>query len=286
MKQIHLPIIIIALFFLVTGCDRKSSQDSAAQNAAYDRVIKTKKLRVAYISYPPSFIKDANTGAYSGIMHEVLQEMAKRLDLQVDYTEETAWGTMIEAVNNGRVDLVCTGLWPNATRGKLVDFTAPVYFSPIKAYVKAGNAAFDGNLTAIASKSVKIATIDGEMTSIVSKADFPEATAVAHPQTTDISQMLLEIGTGKADVTFVEPAVAAGFLQKNPNMVQDVRNVAPVRVFPNVMMVAKTEGKLLSTLNTAMEEVANTGVIDRIVSKYEIAPGLFLRRQLPYRTSP
>jgi hypothetical protein len=51
-------------------------------------------------------------------------------------------------------------------------------------------------------------------------------------------------------------------------------------------MVAKSEGKLLSTLNTAMEEVANTGVIDRIVAKYERTPGLFLRRQFPYRTSP
>lgn len=250
------------------------------------RVMQTKTLHVGYISYPPSFIKDANTGAYSGIMHEVLEEMAKRMDLKVEYSEETAWGTMIEAVNSGRVDLVCTGLWPNATRGKLVDFTQPVYFSPIKAYVRAGNAAFDGKLSAINSKVVKIATIDGEMTSIIAKADFPDATPDSHPQTTDIAQMLLEIGTGKADVTFVETAVAAGFLQQNPGMVEEVKNVAPLRVFPNVMMVSKDEGKLLSTLNTAMDEVANTGVVDRIVGKYERVPGLFMRRQFPYRSSP
>jgi polar amino acid transport system substrate-binding protein len=219
-------------------------------------------------------------------MHEILQEMAKRMDLKVEYTEETAWGTMIEAVNSGRVDLVCTGLWPNATRGKLVDFTHPVYFSPIKAYVKAGNTAFDGKLSAINSKSVKIAMIDGEMTSIISRADFPDATPDSHPQTTDIAQMLLQIGTNKADVTFVEPAVAAGFLQQNPGMVEEVKDVPPVRVFPNVMMVSKDEGKLLSTLNTAMEEVANTGVVDRIVDKYEKVPGSFMRRQLPYRRSP
>jgi polar amino acid transport system substrate-binding protein len=278
-------VFVIAGAFMLAGCPERSAT-ATTQDRAYKRVIETKTLRVAYISYPPSFIKDANTGAYSGIMHEVLQEMAKRMDLKVDYAEETAWGTMIEAVNGGRVDLVCTGLWPNATRGKFVDFTAAVYFSPIKAYVKAGNTAFDGKLSAINSKGVKIATIDGEMTSIISKADFPEATADSHPQTTDIAQMLLEIGTGKADVTFVETAVAAGFLQKNPGTVEEVKNIAPVRVFPNVMMLSKDEGKLLSTLNTAMDEVANTGVVDRIVAKYETVPGLFMRRQLPYRSSP
>jgi ABC-type amino acid transport substrate-binding protein len=279
------PVLMIAGVFLFSGCPERSATGTS-QDRAYKRVMDTKTLRVAYISYPPSFLKDANTGTYSGIMHEVLQEMAKRMDLKVDYAEETAWGTMLEAVNGGRVDVVCTGLWPNATRGKFVDFTAAVYFSPIKAYVRAGNTAFDGKLTAINAKGVKIATIDGEMTSIISKTDFPEATADSHPQTTDIAQMLLEVGTGKADVTFVETAVAAGFLQKNPGMVEEVKNIAPIRVFPNVMMVSKDEGKLLSTLNTAMDEVANTGVVDRIVAKYETLPGLFMRRQLPYRSSP
>lgn len=276
-------IPLVALALAIASCNRTDS-GTGGKPGAYDRVLQTKTLRVAYISYPPSFIKDANTGNYSGIMHEVLQEIAKRMELKVEYVEETAWGTMIEAVNSGRVDIVCTGLWPNATRGKLVDFTDPVYFSPIKTYVKAGNTTFDGKLSAINSKSVKIAAIDGEMTSIIAKADYPDATVQSYPQTTDIGQMLQEINGNKAQVTFVEPAVANEFAQKNPDVIEEVKGVPPVRVFPNVMMVSKSEPKLLSALNIALAEVANTGVIDRIVAKYEKAPGLFLRRQLPYRS--
>ena len=278
-----LPLAVLAL--PLAGCNPVGT-GGGAKSTAYDHVLQTKTLRVAYISYPPSFIKDANTGAYSGIMHEVLQEMAKRMELKVEYVEETGWGTMIEAVNSGRVDIVCTGLWPNATRGKFVDFTDPVYFSPIKAYVKVGNTAFDGKLSAINSKDVKIAVVDGEMTSIIAKADFPDAAALAHPQNTDIAQMLQEINTGKAQVTFVEPAVANEFVQRNPNVIEEVKGVPPIRVFPNVMMVSKSEPKLLSMLNIAMGEVANTGVMDRIVARYEKAPGLFLRPQSPYRSAP
>ena len=274
------------LFVMVALTLASSAQAETNKPSTYDRVLKTKTIRVAYISYPPSFIKDANTGSFSGIFYEVIQEMAKRMELKVDFVEETTWGTMIESVNSGRVDVVCTGLWPNSTRGKFADFTAAVYFSPIKAYVKAGNNAFDGKLSAINSKNVTIAAIDGEMASIIANADFPNATVHGLPQTTDIAQMLLEVSSGKSVVTFVEPAVANAFLAKNAGSVKEVKNVSPLRVFPNVMMVAKGESEFLSMLNISMDELANTGTIDKIIAKYEKTPGLFLRRQLPYRTSP
>ena len=87
-------------------------------------------------------------------------------------------------------------------------------------------------------------------------------------------------------MTFVEPAVANGFLAKNPGTVEPVKGIAPLRVFPNVMMVAKGDAELLSMLNTALEEASNTGAVDRIISAYEPAPGLFLRRNVPYRLGP
>lgn len=275
-------LAIASIVSLAITWQRRPTTDSPS-TGAYERVLDSRKIRVAYISYPPSFIKDANTAEYSGIFHEVLSEMASRMELEIEYVEETAWGTMIESVRSGRVDLVCTGIWPNATRGKLVDFTDPVYFSPIRAYVKAGNDRFTGDLSKVDSPEVKVATIDGEMSSIISKADFPSATVHALPQTTDISQLLLEVATGKAEITFVEPAIANAYLEKNPGSIAEVKSVPPVRVFPNVMMIAKGENELLSMLNIALNEIANTGHVDRIVSKYETTPGLFLRRRPPYR---
>ena len=275
----------LALVMVLAGCDGSKSANTN-KPSAYDRILQTKTLRVAYITYPPSFIKDPNTGKYSGIMNDVLQEMAKRLDFKVEYVEETAWGAMIESINSGRVDLVCTGLWPTAGRGKLVDFTDPVYFSPIRTYVRVGTTSFDGNLSAINSKGVKIAAIDGEMTSIIAQSDYPNATVQSYPQNTDIAQMLQEVQDGKAEVTFVESAVAADFSQKHPGVITEVKNVNPVRVFPNVMMVSKSEPKLLSALNAAMNEVADAGVMDRIVLSYSKTPGVFLLRAKPYRLEP
>lgn len=264
------------------GCSQHETVARSLQ-PAFDRVIGSKSITIGYISYPPSLVKDPNTGSISGIFHDVLEEIGRRADLTLKFSEEVTWGTMIEAVNSQRVDLICTGLWPNSTRAKLADFSEPIYFSPIKAYVKSGNTSFDSDLSKADAQAISIATIDGEMTSIIAKTDFPHATAHSLPQSTDVSQVLLEVAGGKASLTFVEPAIARDFLEKNPGSVREVTGVQAVRVFPNVLMVAKGETKLVSFLNTAIEELMSTGFVDRVVSSYEKSPGLFFRRSLPYR---
>ncbi len=216
-KRKSLAALAILLALLTWGFSSCRSNQGTPQNEdVYERMLRKGALRVGYISYPPSFIKDPNSGQMSGIFHEVLLEAGKNLDLKIDYTEEVGWGTMIEAVRSDRVDLVCTGIWPTSARGKAADFTTPLYYSTVLAYTAANNSRFDGNLEAANDPNVRIASIDGEMTSIIAKDDFPKAQNNGLPQSTDISQVLLEVATDKADITFVEPAVAGGFISSNP----------------------------------------------------------------------
>jgi ABC-type amino acid transport substrate-binding protein len=119
------------------------------------------------------------------------------------------------------------------------------------------------------------------MTSIIARTDFATAVLQGLPQTSDISQVLLEVATRKADVTFVEPAVAGAYMASNPGTIAPVADVPPLRIFPNVMMVGKGEVELLSTLNIALEELVNTGFVQRVVDKYEQYPGSFERRRPP-----
>jgi polar amino acid transport system substrate-binding protein len=285
-KQIKhsLSAIMLVASLLFFGCAGKENQNSntTATKTTYNKVLESKTIRVGYISYPPSFVKDPNTKNLSGIFYDVLMEAGRNMEIKIDFVEEVGWGTMVEAIQSGKVDLVCTGIWPNSTRGKFVDFTNAIYYSPIKAYVRAGNTKFDGNLKTINSKDVKIAAIDGEMTSIIAQFDFPDAQTAKMPQNTDVSQVLLDVASNKADVTFVEPAIANEYLAKNPGSIKEVAGVEPLRVFPNVMMIPKGDVKFQSMLNIAIEELANNGFVDKIINKYEKYPNSFYRRQSPY----
>lgn len=284
MKKIKLTlIVIVVLITSLIGCSKLDELASPTKSTVYDRVLKTSEIKVGYISYPPSFIKDPNTGELSGIFYEVIEAVAKNMDIKLKYTEEVSWGTMIEALNTGRVDIVVTGIWPTSARGKKADFTIPIYYSVVKAYTRAENSSFDGNIKKIDSSDITISTIDGEMTSIIASSDFPNAKTASLAQTSDISQVLLEVASGKADLSFVEPAIAQEYIKNNPNKIKAIEGVQPLRVFPNVMMINKGEEKFLSMINTAIGELNNNGYVDKIINKYEKYPESFKRVALPYR---
>ena len=89
------------------------------------------------------------------------------------------------------------------------------------------------------------------------------------PQQTDVSQLLLQITSGKADITFVEPAIADAFLAKNPGSIKRVSGVDPVRLFPNTFLFRKGDTGLRDAINIAVIELTNSRRISAIVKPFD-----------------
>lgn len=281
-KNKLLLLTVLCLLFAL-GCNSKNNTSTEQQTKTlYQKIVERGSIKVGYVSYPPSFIVNSDK-TFSGIFYEVSEKIGENLGLKIEYVQEVSWDNMIETIKSGKVDMICTGIWPTSQRGKHVDFANPFFYSVVKAYTYAGNQKFDNNLSAINSPEVKISSIDGEMTSIIANMDFPKAMRVDITQLTGVSQTLLEVASRKADITFVEPIVALEFLDKNPNSIREIKGVKPLRVFPNSMMIPKNEEDFKSTLNIAINEMINNGFIDRVIDKYEKYPGSYSRVQLPYR---
>lgn len=280
-------VIIFAIFSIVLlgACQNTPVQQAnQSQETVYGRAIKAGKIRCAYVVYPPGTMKDPNTGKLSGIAVETIEEAGKNLGLSVEWTEEVGWGTMIEGLETNRYDLVVSGIWPNASRAKLVAFSEPLYYSGIGVYVRQSDNRFSGNLGAFNSENMKIATIDGEMSDIIARNQFPRAQRISLPQLSDVSQLLLNVSQGRADVTFVEPYIGNSFLQNNPGTVKNLVPQKPIRVFGNTVMFRRGQPEFESMLNAAIVELINSGFVDGLVDKYETFPGSLYRRSLPYQT--
>lgn len=267
----------------LTSCSRTGNVEVSKRVSLYDRVMQSGKIRCAYVLYSTFSIKDPNTGKLSGLGTDALELVAKNLGLKIEYTEEVGWGTMIEGLQQGRYDIVNCPVWTNSNRARLVDFSDPLCFSPIFAYVKAGDKRFVDNLKAINSDKIKIATIDGGTVEVIARSDFPKARKESLPQLSDVSQMLLTVTTGKADVVFTEPAVAALFLKHNPGELVNIDPTNPVRVFSNCWMFNRGEMEFKDMLNTALSEAMNSGAVEKIIRKYEPAPNAIYRVATPYR---
>lgn len=275
-------LIVIALS--LTGCANGTVRQTSTSTSLYERVMKQGKIRCGYVVNFPGCIKDPNTGKMSGVGVDTLEMLGKNLGLPVEWTEEVGWGSMLEGLQNNRYDIVGSPVWTNSNRARLADFSKPLYFSPIYAWVKAGNKKLTSVTSALLdSDKCSIATIDGETAEIIAKEDFPNAKKVSLPQMSDPSQNLLTVSSGKADLTFAESAVAAGFLKTNPGSVQILSPDHPVRVFPNCWMFRRGEMEFKDMLDAALDQVVNSGAEDKILRKYEPAPNTLYRVALPYQ---
>ncbi len=278
---LFLALVSTTLIFLSCNNNNNTNTNKIENKTVYNKILRTKTLRVGYIHYPPAFIKDPNTGEYSGIFYEVLEEVGKNLDLKIKYVQEVGWGDMIEALQSDKVDIINQQIWPTAQRGKYADFLNPIYYISVDPYVRYNDNRFDNNIELLNSKDIKIVTLDGEMTSIIAKYDFPLAQTISLPQTTNVSQLPLEVVAKKGDVTFLDNKTGKLFIKNNPNQLKKVENVDPLRIFPNCMMIKKGENNLQSMLNIAIEEVRNNGFIDKVIQKYEPLPNTYYRVALP-----
>ena len=288
-KTIGIPFLIVVLLCAMAlniACTQTNASSSAAAPkpaAVYDRVASSRTLRAAYITYPPAVIRDPKTGQLTGTFVETLERAAENLGWKVVWTEEVGWGAQIEGLQNNRYDIVGSPVWANPTRARLTTLSRPVYYSGIGIYVRNGDKRFIKNTTAIDQGNVKIATIDGETADLIARTQFPRAQRVSLPQLSDISEMFLQITTGKADVAFAEPYFGLAFQRANPNSISNIAVAAPIKTLGNCFMMKAGELQLKQALDVAIEDLQNSGFVDRVLDKYEPAPNTFYRVAQPYR---
>ncbi|GHU78444.1 hypothetical protein FACS1894145_0380 [Bacteroidia bacterium] len=277
MKKYFASLISVILVFTLFSCNPTTSENRNSDTAVYDRVIKSGTLKACFLTYPPACMKDTKTGTMSGIFVEVLQKACDNLGLKLEWTEEVGWSSQIEGLETDRYDIVGSPVWANPTRGRLTTMTIPVYYSGIGVFVRANENRFTSNFDLINSPDVRIGTIDGETADLIARTDYPEAKRISSTQVTEISQKLLDLASNKCDVVFTEPYYAYEYSKNNPGTIKNIAEANPIRLFGNSYMFKKNEFQLQQMLNVAIQDLINSGYVDKVISKYEPAPRLFYR---------
>ncbi len=272
---------VLLVFVLVFGLFAKSV---SATESVYDRVIRTSTIRCGYITGAPYLMKDPKTGNISGIWYEYVEELGRQLGLKINWAEEVGLGDFPTALDANRVDMMCVGLWVSPARAKATDFITPITFQIVEAYVRAGDKRFDDKLEAINKKDVTVSCIDGEMAQSIAAEDFPKAKQLCMPQLTPFADMMLNLTSRKADITFASPAAIRTFNAANPDKkLEKVKTSYPLRVFPESMPVKRGEEEFRRMIDHVTGFLLNTGKIETILHKYETESGGFHRVAKPYQ---
>lgn len=283
MKITHFIICIIisalagysAAHFSYPSNMEESYQKS--EETVYDRVMRTGVIRCSYVVYSPTIMKDPNTKQLSGIIYDLMNEMAKKLNLKVEWTEELTWATYTQSISYDRSDVFCGPGWslPNETR--VAEVVGPIFFSGIGVWVRPGDERFNNDLNAINSPEVKISALDGSIAADLQRDYFPKAKLLSAPQTTDYSFNALNVANKKADVTFIEVYQGNEYSAANPEQIVNIRQHEPFQLYPNVLLVKKGEFEFQSMLQNILNNMRRNGEVDKIIDKYEKYPSSFYR---------
>jgi polar amino acid transport system substrate-binding protein len=249
----------------------------------YERVMRTRTIRCGYLTWPPILMKDPNTGEMSGIFYDYTEELGKRLGFKVEWNEEVGTASFVEGLKNNRFDAASFGVWPNASRAKEIDFSQPIYYIAIAMFVREGDTRFDGNAIAANDPNITISVMDGAINSFVAAEDFPKAKTISVSQNSTYAEAFLNVTTGKADIVLADFPAAREFMAHNPGKLRLVANVEPLRAFGNTIGIKKGEYELARMLNVATEEMLQSGVIDKILARYEKYHGSLYRVAKPYQ---
>ena len=268
-----------------TGAQRNEAASTmATKESAYERVMRTGTLRCGYILYPKAIERDLNTGALSGMVYDVMEEVGKQLSLKIEWTEEAGFASIFDGLKTSRYDVVCFTFSQTPGRARVTEFTAPIIFYPYFLYARADDNRFDNAYEKINDPAVKVAILEGELSQTVKAEDFPKALAVYMTSLADINQVLLQVSMGKADIAMTEPSSSEEFLLKNPGKLKRVPGPS-LRMQATGVDVAVGEEALKSLLDTTIRALHATGFIERVVNKYTTSPDQFYYPAKPWGES-
>ena len=277
-------IFLIATCFIIYYQLRNDHVISQSNNPnRLEQVLESGKLRVSYIVFPPYITRDSSSGKLGGVFYDFVNELGNNLSLEVEWTEEINIGNLSAGFKSNRYDLVATPLWRNASRAKQVDFSIPLFYSSVAAYVRNGDTRFDNNLSAINSPDVTIAAIDGELAGEIAKISYPLAKLDSKPQIVDYSQLLLEVASGKADITFYNELFGNRYMAKNSGKIQKVKTEYPIRLFAETFLLPNGEYEFSSTINAALNELLENGSLERAFLNNGLDPKEYHLRAKPYQ---
>ncbi|MDF1610047.1 transporter substrate-binding domain-containing protein [Hoeflea sp. YIM 152468] len=93
-------------------------------------------------AYPPLQFIDPKTGEQIGWEYDAMNEIAKRLNVTVEY-QNTSWDAMIQAVSDGQYEIGMTGISIKEDRKEKVDFSDPYLRSEMFMLVRSDETRFD-----------------------------------------------------------------------------------------------------------------------------------------------
>jgi len=275
MKKSSILVIIMITILVATVLGLfRTVPAKTKELPTFDKIMETDKLALCYMTWPPSIIKDPNTGDLSGFIIDIVNEIAKESNLEVSYVEST-WGGFSADLNTGKCDAAIAGVYPTIGRSTNVAFTEPFFYSGNSVAARTDETRFK-KFEDLNQEGIKIAVIQGEYVHIYAKRYLPKATLVVLEKSSDLTMSLVAVTSGKADVALSTSETIASYTKRHPE-IKDLFPNKPFATTPASWAVRKEDQALLNFLDNALRYLKATGFLEATIKEYQ-PEGMYLEK--------
>ncbi|MFA5021779.1 MAG: ABC transporter substrate-binding protein [Patescibacteria group bacterium] len=266
-KKISLAAIVLSVLAVIIALWSVNKLPAAISSQKEDtlaRILKTNTLTICYATWPPSVIKDPNTGELSGFLIDAIKRIAEDASLKLAYVE-SSWGGFAADINTGKCDAGVAGFYPMINRSTAVAFTQPFYFAGNNGVVKSGDNRFK-KIQDLNRADIKIAVIQGEYADTYAKKYLPKAQLLVLESSADNTAPLVAVSAGQADVGLIMADVTKGYAKTH----LEVRELfaEPYSVTPISWATRQADQQLLNFLTNGINYLESTGELDALAKKY------------------
>lgn len=211
---------------------------------------------------PLSFL-DSSTGKLEGYMIDVVKELGKMNDFNVDVLP-LEFSALIPALRTSKIDMISTGMYSTDARKKVISFTDPVYSYGEGMVVSANDKTDYKNFNEISGSTV------GSILGTVYVEPLEKAKIFKEIKVYDtMAAMMKDVELGRIKAGFGDYPVAAYYLQKGefPGL-RLVKSYQPVLIGQIGIGLRQDDAPLIEKLNKSIAEMKKGGLIDTLQTKW------------------
>lgn len=207
---------------------------------------------------PFEYIDD--TGNFTGFDIELMEEVARRLDMKIEW-QDIAFDGLIGSLQTGKIDAIIAAMSATAEREKQIDFTRPYFIGADAIIVVAGsglnitrNEDMAGYRVGVQTGTIQESWIEENLGGQVDLARYERA-----------EQAIMDLQSGRIDVVAMDYYAATSFLNRGG------LEVALKTQFSGEHMsiaVQKGNTELRDRLDNVIAELQQEGFVDALALKY------------------
>ncbi|MCR2822090.1 transporter substrate-binding domain-containing protein [Lederbergia panacisoli] len=273
-KSFLFLLTVITSIFFVTAC---SSGENSNKNSW--KAIKERGKIVVGTSgtlYPTSY-HEQDSDELTGFEVEILKELAKRLDVEIEF-KEMGFDGLLTSINSGVIDLAANDIEITDERKKKVTFSDPYKYSYGTAIVR------KDDLSGIKSlEDLKGKKSAGAATSIYMdiSREYGAEEVIYENATNEV--YLRDVAVGRTDVIlndyYLQTLALAAFPDLNITIHPDIR-YSPSEM---AIVVKKDNNELLGKINEVLKEMNEDGTITELSKTFFNGADVSVKQDLDFQ---